>query len=125
MPDMASPIRVQLFGLPKSKVTRKAQRFFSERRIGVHLVDCAQRPPSPGELRRFVQRFGVEALLDPTSRSYREQGLQYVSASDDDWITRMAADPSILALPLGRLGDVLTVGDDPAGWARLAEAAKG
>jgi arsenate reductase len=116
---------VQLFGLAKSKATRKAQRFFSDRRIDVHLVDCKVRPPSPGELRPFVQRFGVDGLLDPSSRSYQEQGLQYVSASDDDWIDRMAADPTILALPLGRCGAERTVGDDPAGWARLAEAARG
>jgi arsenate reductase-like glutaredoxin family protein len=117
--------RVQLFGLAKSKATRKAQRFFSERRIDVHLVDVARKPPSPGELRRFVQRFGAEALLDPSSRSYREQGLQYVCASDDTWIERMAADPSILALPLGRAGDRLSVGDDPSAWQALADAARG
>jgi arsenate reductase (glutaredoxin) len=116
---------VQLFGLAKSKTTRKAQRFFSDRRIPVHLVDCRVRPPSPGELRRFVQRFGVEAVLDPSAKAYQEQGLQYVSASDDDWIARMAADPAIMALPLGRCGTELTVGDDPAGWQRLADAAKG
>lgn len=121
---MSSASRVQLFGLAKSKTTRKAQRFFSERRIAVHLVDCAQRPPSPGELQRFVRRFGVAALLDPGAPAYKEQGLQYVSASDETWISRMAADPSILALPLGRLGDELTVGEDPEGWARLAEAAR-
>ncbi len=120
----ASAPRVQLFGLAKSKTTRKAQRFFSDRRIDVHLVDCKQRPPSPGELQHFVRRFGAEAVLDPTSAAYREQGLQYVSASDDDWVARMVRDPSILALPLGRLGDVLTVGDDPEGWQRLADAAK-
>ena len=122
---MSAPARVQLFGLAKSKTTRKAQRFFSERRISVHLVDCERHPPSPGELRRFVQRFGVEAVLDPSSKAYQEQGLRYVSASDEDWITRMAANPAILALPLGRLGNELTVGDDPDGWQRLADAARG
>jgi arsenate reductase (glutaredoxin) len=120
----SSASRVQVFGLAKSKATRKAQRFFSERRVDVHLVDCAKRPPSPGELRRFVQRFGVEAVLDPASKAYKEQGLQYVSASDDDWIDRMAADPGVLALPLCRLGDRLSVGDDPAAWQEIADAAK-
>jgi arsenate reductase (glutaredoxin) len=92
MHDM-STTSVQLFGLTKSKTTRKAQRFFSDRRIPVHFVDCKVRPPAPGELKRWVQRFGAEALLDPDSKSYKEQGLQYVSASDDDWIGRMAAIP--------------------------------
>jgi arsenate reductase-like glutaredoxin family protein len=123
---MANPTapRVQLFGTAKSKATRKAQRFFSDRRIEVHLVDVVQRPPSPGELKRFVQRFGVDGVLDPAAPAYVDQGLQYVSAADEDWIARMVADPRVLALPLGRLGDVLSVGDDPAGWQRLAEAAR-
>lgn len=115
---------VQVFGLAKSQATRKAQRFFSERRVGVAFVDCKVRPPAPGELRRWVQRFGVEALLDPGSKAYRDQGLQYVSASDEDWIERMAANPAVLRLPLARCGRELTVGEDPDGWQRLADAAR-
>lgn len=115
---------VQLFGLKKSQETRKAQRFFSERRVAVHYVDCRVRPPAAGELRKWVQRFGVEAVLDPEAKSYREQGLGYLSAGEDDWIERMTADPSILRLPLARCGGDLTVGEDPEGWQRLAEAAQ-
>lgn len=115
---------VQLFGLAKSQATRKAQRFFSERRIPVHLVDCKRKPPSPGELRRWVERFGAEALLDPESRSYKEQGLAYLATDEDGWIQRMGEDPSILALPLGRCGDELSVGEDPEAWERLADAAR-
>lgn len=114
---------VQLFGHAKSKATRAAQRFFSERRVPVHFVDLRKRNPAPGELRRWVQRLGVEALLDPESPAYTEQGLRYVSASDEDWISRLSEDPSPLALPLARCGRDLTVGHDPEGWARLAEAA--
>ncbi|MGH8897704.1 MAG: arsenate reductase family protein [Egibacteraceae bacterium] len=81
--------------------------------------------PSPGELRRWVQRFGAQALLDPDSRSYVEQGLRYVSASDEDWIRRMVADPGVLRLPLARCGTDLAVGDDPKAWQRFADAVKG
>ncbi|MGH8886022.1 MAG: arsenate reductase family protein [Egibacteraceae bacterium] len=116
---------VQLFGLVKSQTTRKAQRFFKERRVPVHFVDLKVRAPSPGELRRWVQRFGAQALLDPDSRSYVEQGLRYVSASDEDWIRRMVADPGVLRLPLARCGTDLAVGDDPKAWQRFADAVKG
>ncbi|HVL99097.1 MAG TPA: ArsC/Spx/MgsR family protein [Egibacteraceae bacterium] len=116
---------VQLFGTAKSKATRKARRFFSERRVPVHFVDLRRRNPAPGELRRWVQRFGVEAVLDPASKAYEEQGLRYVSASPDDWVERLSADPSALALPLVRCGTELAVGDDPDGWQRLADAARG
>lgn len=113
---------VQLFGHPKSKATRKAQRWFSERRIDVSYVDVRKRGPSPGELRRFVQKFGVEGVLDPDSAAYQAKGLQYVSASEDDWIARMVADPKVLRLPLIRAGTQLAVGDDEAGWRRAADA---
>jgi arsenate reductase len=116
---------VQLFGLAKSKSTRKAQRFFSERRVPVSFVDLNVRAPSPGELRKWVQRFGVDGVLDPSSKAYQEQGLQYVSASDDDWIERIIRDPSVLALPLARCGTDLAVGDDAGAWQRLADAVKG
>ena len=116
---------VQMFGLAKSKTTRKAQRFFSERRVPVTFVDLRKRDPSPGELRKWVQRFGVEAVLDPDAKAYQEQGLQYVSASEDDWLQRMAADPAVLRLPLLRCGKDLAVGDDEEAWQRLADAAKG
>ncbi|MDP8978022.1 MAG: arsenate reductase [Actinomycetota bacterium] len=115
---------VQVFGHPKSRTTRKAQRFFSERRVRVHFVDLRGRGIAPAELRRFVQRFDVDDLVDPTSRSYQRQGLAYLSASADDWIERIVADPSLLRLPLVRRGRDLVVGDDPPAWERLARAAK-
>lgn len=119
MPAMAD---VQIMGLAKSQATRKAQRFFSERRVPVHYVDLAKRPPSPGELRKWVQRHGVAGVLDPESRAYVEHGLQFVSASQDDWIDRLCALPAALRLPLVRAGKELTVGDDPDGWVRIVEA---
>lgn len=115
---------VQLFGYAKSKATRKAQRFFKERRVPFHYVDLNIRAPSPGELRRWVQRFGVAGILDPDSRSYVDQGLRYVSASDDDWINRIIRDPTVLRLPLARYGTHLAVGDDPQAWQRFLDAAK-
>lgn len=113
-----------MFGHAKSKVTRKAQRYFSERRVDVAFHDLRKRHPSPGELRKWVARFGVEGVLDTGSNAYVEQGLRYVSASDDDWVDRLSEDPSPLALPLVRCGRELAVGDDPAAWQRLVEASK-
>jgi arsenate reductase-like glutaredoxin family protein len=116
---------VQLFGHPKSQASRKAQRWFKERRITFHYLDVTRRAPSVGELRRFVQRFGVEAVLDPDAKAYQDKGLQYVSASQDDWLGRMTADPAVLRLPLVRCGSELAVGDDEEAWDRVAKAARG
>ena len=62
--------------MKKSAETRKALRFFAERRVKVHFVDLAERAASLGELRRFAQKFGVEALLDRTGRRFADLGLR-------------------------------------------------
>ncbi|MGI8575204.1 MAG: arsenate reductase family protein [Egibacteraceae bacterium] len=115
---------IQLLGHPSSKATGKARRFFSERRVPVHYVDLRKRAPTPGELRKWIQRFGHEAMLDPTAKAYREQGLSYVSVGEDSWLERMSADPTILRLPLVRCGKELAVGEDPVAWQRFVDAVK-
>ena len=114
-----------MFGTAKSKATRKAQRFFSERRVPVTFVDARKKPPTPGELRRFVQRLGVESVLDPDSKAYQDQGLRFVSASDDDWIDRMARNPDVIRWPLIRCDADVSAGDDEAAWQRFVAACKG
>lgn len=115
----------QLLGHPKSKITRKAQRFFSDRGVTVTFNDLRKRPPTPGELRKWVERFGVEAVIDRDSAAYRDGGLGYLSAGVDTWLEQFASEPMLLRLPLVRCGSQLSVGDDPAAWQRFAELAKG
>src|SRR5256884_3302789 len=43
--------------------TRAAQRFFKERRASIQLVDLKQKPMSPVEIKRFIELFGLTALL--------------------------------------------------------------
>src|SRR5689334_5674886 len=57
---------VQIFGVKKNADTRKALRFFAERRIKTHFVDLMERPASRGELARFAQKFGTSSLVDET-----------------------------------------------------------
>lgn len=101
---------VQIFGTRKSSDTRKAQRFFAERRIPVHFVDLAERAASPGELRRFAQKFGVQALVDRDSRRFRDLGLGVAAFSDERWLATLVEEPLMLRMPLVRHGTQLTVG---------------
>ena len=109
-------MNVQIFGIRKSAETRKALRFFAERRIKTHFVDLQERPASPGELRRFAQRFGVPALVDRESRRFAELGLAASRLSDERWLEKLALEPLLLCMPLVRSGQRLTVGDGEAQW---------
>ena len=109
-------MEIQIFGLQKSADTRRALRFFAERRVRTHFVDLRQRPASPGELRRFAQKFGVQALLDRESRRFAELGLKSASLSDERWLERLAEEPLLLRIPLVRWQQRLTIGVAEEEW---------
>lgn len=109
-------MEVQIFGTKRSAETRKALRFFAERRVRVHFVDLAERAASLGELRRFAQKFGVDALIDRTSRRFMELGLASARYSEDRWLTRLVEEPALLRTPLVRWQQRLTVGLDESAW---------
>ena len=94
-----------MFGTRKSAETRKALRFFAERRVKTHFVDLDERPASLGELRRFAQKFG-----------FAELGLGAARLSDDRWLERLAEEPHLLQLPLVRQQQRLTIGTAEAEW---------
>ena len=107
---------MQIFGTKKSSDTRKAQRFFAERRVKVHFVDLNERAASPGELRRFAQKFGVGSLIDRKSTRYLDLGLQHARMSDDSWLAKLADEPLLLAQPMVRFGQKVTLGLAEAEW---------
>ena len=109
-------MEVQVFGLKKSADTRAALRFFAERRVKVHFVDLLERAASRGELTRFVQRFGIDALLDRDGRRFTELGLAAARYSPERWLERLADDPLLLRVPLVRYQQNLTVGANQETW---------
>lgn len=109
---------VQIFGIKKSADTRKALRFFAERRVKTHFVDLMERAASPGELKRFAQKFGVEALVDRDGRRFAELGLQYARLSDERWLQYLVDEPLLLRMPLVRHANLLTVGIAEQEWRR-------
>ena len=109
-------MEVQIFGVKKSAETRKALRFFAERRIKTHFVDLNERAASLGELRRFVQKFGIDRLIDKESKRYDELGLRHARYSDDTWLDKLVDEPLLLRMPLVRNGNALTIGLAEAEW---------
>src|SRR5579871_2249414 len=107
---------VQIFGVKNSQATRAAERFFKERRVQIHFVDLKQRPMAPGEIKRFVDRFGLNGLVDSDSAAYADAGLKYLKVSETELLERAGRDPRLLRLPFVRAGNLLSIGQDEAGW---------
>jgi arsenate reductase (glutaredoxin) len=114
---------VQIFGHDRDQGTRAAIRFFKERRFAIHQVDLTRKPIARGELARFVQKLGPRALLDETSKAYRDLGLGYMRLDDREIEERLLATPALLRLPLVRFGNEVAAGRDEAAWKRLVTRA--
>jgi arsenate reductase-like glutaredoxin family protein len=113
-------LNIQVFGVKNDSATRKALRFFQERRIQVHFVDFKVKGPSRGELLRFAQKFGgAEALIDRESKRFGALGLGTAYYGDDRWLEIAVDEPMILRTPLVRNQNQLTVGlavEEWKGW---------
>ena len=109
-------VEVQVFGIRKDADTRKALRFFAERRVKTHFVDLAERAASLGELRRFAQKFGVSALIDRDSKRYQELGYSHTHYSDERWLAKLADEPMLLRMPLTRYANQLAIGLAETEW---------
>jgi arsenate reductase-like glutaredoxin family protein len=107
---------VQIFGLKNSQATRAAERFFKERRVVFQFVDLKRKPMAPGEIKRFMDRFGLSGLLDSEGKVYNDAGLKYLKLTDADLLKRIEQEPGLLRLPLVRASNRLTIGADEGAW---------
>jgi arsenate reductase len=109
-------VNVQIFGVKNSQATRAAERFFKERRVQIQLVNIKQKPMAPGEINRFIQRFGLNELIDREGKAFLDSGLKYLRVSDSEILAKIENDPLLLRLPLIRAGNLLSIGHNEEAW---------
>ena len=64
-----SNMNIQIFGTKKSFDTKKAQRYFKERRVKFQFVDLKEKGLSKGELESVARAAGgIDALIDPSAK---------------------------------------------------------
>jgi arsenate reductase len=110
---------VQIFGVKNSQATRAAERFFKERRVTIQFVDLKQKPIAPGEIKRFIDRFGWNELLDADGKAYIDAGLKYLKLGERELMAKIENEPGLLRLPLVRTGNKLSVGHDEEAWKQM------
>jgi arsenate reductase-like glutaredoxin family protein len=115
-------VNVQVFGFNDDADTRKALRFFAERRIAVHFVNLDERPASRGELRRFQDRHGAASLVNRECARFRALGLRVSMDSPERLLERALTDPRLLRTPLVRYGHRVTVGHQADEWKTWIDA---
>jgi arsenate reductase-like glutaredoxin family protein len=106
-------MNIQIFGKNKCFDTKKAQRYFKERRIKFQFVDLAAYPMSRGEFQSVKNAVGLDNMLDPKAKD--AEIFQYL-AYDDDKAEKLFENQKWLKTPVVRNGKKATVGYCPDVW---------
>ena len=106
-------MNIQIFGTRKCFDTKKAERWFKERRIKFQAVDLNRQGMSLEELNSVRQAVGLEAMVDP---SHPDAVLVSYLASSQAKVEKLFEDPTLLRTPVVRNGKQATVGYCPEVW---------
>lgn len=107
-------MNIQIFGTKKCQDTRKAERYFKERKIPFQFIDLTVRGLSKGELDKVRAAVGgQENLIDKTGKEYAKRNLKYLVHNVEE---ELLAHPLLLRTPIVRNGPKATVGYCPEIW---------
>lgn len=109
-------MNIQIFGKSKCFDTKKAERWFKERRIKYQSIDLLRFGMSGKEFDSVLRAVGgVDKLIDWDGKSQQITNMRYMddqTAKED----KLFDDPSLMKTPIVRNGKQATVGYCPEVW---------
>lgn len=114
-------MNIQIFGKSKCFDTKKAERYFKERRIKVQNIDLVRYGMSNGEFESVLRAVGeVDKLIDWEKKSPEIDLLRY---TDDPRARgdKLFDHPELMKTPVVRNGKRATVGYCPEVWKQWEE----
>lgn len=108
-------MNIQIFGTKKCFDTKKAERYFKERRINFQFIDLKEKSLSKGELSSVKNSVGLENLINKSSKDYKKLNLDKIRSADmrEEILLK---NPSVYVTPIVRNGKQATVGYKPEVW---------
>lgn len=109
-------MNIQIFGTKKSFDSKKAERYFKERRIKYQFIGMKEKGLSKGEFKSVCQAVGgYEKLIDPDCKDKNLLALlEYISAEDK--MDKILENQKVIKIPIVRNGKQATVGYQPDVW---------
>ena len=106
-------MNIQIFGKSKCFDTKKAERWFKERRIKFQSIDLKKYGMSRGEFNSVKSAVGLEAMMDTDARD--AEILKYL-AYNEDKEEKLLENPLLIKTPIVRNGKKATIGYCPDVW---------
>ena len=109
-------LNIQIYGKAKCFDTKKAERYFKERRIKFQFVDLVKFGMSKGEFNNILKAVGdFDELLDKSSKAYENSFIEYL-ATKEAKEEKLLENQSAFKTPIVRNGKQVTVGYKPEIW---------
>lgn len=106
-------MNIQIFGASKCFDTKKAERYFKERRVKFQAIDLYKYGISKGELASVLRCVRLEELVNP---KHPDAALLSYLASEEAKVEKLLEDPKLLKTPIVRNGRLATLGYQPEVW---------
>lgn len=106
-------MNIQIFGTKGCSDTRKAERYFKERRIPFHFRDLNEKGIAKGEFDSITRVYQLDELIDREGKQFKKRNLQYMVFNLED---ELLNDSLLFKTPIVRNGKEVTVGYEPKIW---------
>lgn len=104
---------VQILTKRKCQDSKKAERFFKERRIQIQVRSLEEKPLSEGEWRNVLGFYSPDELIDESSSVFRNKKMAWM---EYDPLEEMKEGPGLIRTPIVRYQKKVTVGYAPDTW---------
>ena len=109
-------MNIQIFGKSKCFDTKKAERFFKERKISFQYIDMLNKGMSKGELEKVIKGAGgIEKLLDLKAKD-QDKLMQIKYAKEQDKFDMLLLNQHLVITPVVRNGNKVRVGYEIDIW---------
>ncbi|MDZ7791236.1 MAG: arsenate reductase (glutaredoxin) [Xanthomonadales bacterium] len=100
---------------PRCSKSRQTLALIRDHGIEPEIVKYLERPPSPDELKRIIERLGVPVreIMRSGEAEYRKLGLADDSLSDEVLVEAICTRPKLLQRPIVVHGDRVRIGRPP------------
>lgn len=109
-------MNIQIFGTKKCSDTRKAERYFKERRIKYQMIDLREKDMSRGEFNSVKQAVGgIDSMINENAKD-RDVITLMKYLSDGDKEEKLIENQQVIKTPIVRNGRQATIGFCPDVW---------
>lgn len=108
-------MNIQIFGNKKCFDTKKAERFFKERKINFQFIDLNEKSMSKGELTSVISSVSINDLINNKSKDYTKLNFNNIRSAEIK-AELLLKNQKVMKTPVVRNGKEATVGYNIEVW---------